>query len=304
MPEPRRDPLRGHWSLIAEHRAERPHDVRVEERAGTAETCPFCPGHEHLTPPPVVTAPDHGPWSWRVVPNKYPAVDPERGLHEVLVETPRHEGDVIDAEPGQSAGAWRIAADRLRAMHDAGCGHVLAFKNFGERGGATLRHPHLQLLGQTGIPPGVSAEHERATRAHREHGVCLTCAAGEAGAREITRAGGLVVFAPHAPRFPYEVWIAPVAHEPTFLTRDEDAVGVAARAARDVLRRYRALFGPHAYNWILHTAPPLETSPALHWRVELFPRLGRVAGFELGTGAYLCEVAPETAAARLRETTP
>src|SRR5438552_10792208 len=108
MPELRKDPIVGHWVIIASERAKRPveyHSDSTQPRGG--KFCPFCPGQEAKTPKEVLVYKDGANWTVRVVPNKFPALmiegDLDRsgdgpydrmngiGAHEVVIETPHHE---------------------------------------------------------------------------------------------------------------------------------------------------------------------------------------------------------------------
>jgi len=61
MSEFRRDSLRGFWVVIAPERAARPRAFQTTPTApDRIEDCPFCPGHEAMTPPPVYTVPGDG----------------------------------------------------------------------------------------------------------------------------------------------------------------------------------------------------------------------------------------------------
>ena len=53
------------------------------------------------------------------------------------------------------------------------------------------------------------------------------------------------------------------------------------------------------YHLLVHTAPFGEER--FWWRIELFPRLNRVAGFEWATGVFMNQVAPRDATRSWRE---
>src|SRR3954465_15716826 len=104
MPELRRDPVVDRWVIIAPERADRPNALLREYQLPDDEDgCPFCPGNEFLTPPEIAALREQGRWTWRIVPNRYPAVRTEEnmsrkgigvfdkmagvGAHEVIIET-------------------------------------------------------------------------------------------------------------------------------------------------------------------------------------------------------------------------
>ena len=113
VPELRKDPITGRWVIISTDRQKRPNDFRVEPSTVIAgDYCPFCTGHEDMTPPEVLAfrqngQPPNSPgWDLRVVPNKFPALQVEGnldregegmfdrmngiGAHEVVIESPDH----------------------------------------------------------------------------------------------------------------------------------------------------------------------------------------------------------------------
>ena len=82
-----------------------------------------------------------------------------------------------------------------------------------------------------------------------------------------------------------------------------------ARILKRVLRKLEKGLNDPPYNYMIHTAPFRLHKPAgywktiehdYHWHIEIIPRLTRVAGFEWGTGFYICPLPPEDAAKFLR----
>jgi UDPglucose--hexose-1-phosphate uridylyltransferase len=264
MTDLRRDPLSGRWAAIAPARAKRPGaSAPVQDEL---ESCPFCAGREDRTPPETLRLGD-GPTGWgvRVVPNLYPALERQ----EVVVHGPVHVrsiADVDDATLDLVAEAWQ------RRARDTG-GTVFAFVNEGQEAGASLPHSHSQLAWLPAPPPAVIAER------------------GLPEVEPIVTRDGLVAGCPRASRAPYEVQVAPERAEPEGLR--SDLLGPALRLLAELVRRIRdAHGGAFPFNAWLHEG--------MHWHIELVPRTTRFAGLELGAGVYINAVAPEEAAARLR----
>jgi UDPglucose--hexose-1-phosphate uridylyltransferase len=89
----------------------------------------------------------------------------------------------------------------------------------------------------------------------------------------------------------YELLVAPA--EPEQDAYESPRLAAALRLLAEGARRVAALEGPVPFNaWLHDTA---------HWHLELFPRLNVLAGAELGAGWFINALAPEEAAARLRE---
>jgi UDPglucose--hexose-1-phosphate uridylyltransferase len=328
MPELRRDPVTGRWVIISTDRQKRPNDFRIERVAtiGRAQ-CPFCPGREAMTPNEVLSyrqngsAPNSPGWDVRVVPNKFPALQVEGGLdrdgdgmfdrmngigaHEVIIETPDHDRPFAAmSEPEIERVLWAYRERMLDLKRDFRLKHILVFKNHGGAAGATLDHPHSQLIALPIVPEFVREELQGA-RAHFEAKQrCVFCdiirQEMRDGRRIVQENADIVAIAPYAPRFAFETWLLPKAHGSRFEQAPRNVSESLARLLKTVLQRLdRALEMP-PWNLVVHTAPAAEEAESYHWHVEIMPRLTRVAGFEWGTGFYINPTAPEEAAKVLR----
>ncbi|HYW29338.1 MAG TPA: DUF4921 family protein [Gaiellales bacterium] len=285
----RQSPISGETVLIVPGRAGRPGAIGRTTRIADASTCPFCAGHEALTPPEVEALgradgmPDTPGWAVRVVPNKYPAFPG----HEVVVHGPDHVLSVADVDPG----VWELVPEawrRRRAAHEAaGAACVLIVINEGPAAGASLDHSHSQVVPFGATPPVVAREQEAFASAGR----CALCGPHE---HVIAERDGLVTFAPPWSRLPYETWIAPRAHE-----ERSPLDAPVARALQDAVSRLRALLGDElAWNAILHEQPGGSDGP-FHWHIELLPRLTVQASIEIGAGIWVNVVDPARAAGEL-----
>ena len=340
MSELRHDPVSRRWVIIASERSRRPSDFTpANEPLHDARFCPFCPGHEDRTPPEIAAvrppgSPPNAPgWEARVIPNKYPALtiegEPERrgiglydrmrgiGAHEVVVETPRHDVQMADMDRTQIEKVLGLYQDRLRDLsRDARFKYLLIFKNHGSAAGATLDHPHTQIIGTPVTPRAISVELESARAHYHLKERCLFCdlIAQEIDAREriVSIDEHFVVVAPYASRFPFEVHVLPRRHCHSFAEEPRSTLSALAGVLRDLLARLKAVLRDPPYNFVVHTSPNTETVVKranywntlrvdFHWHVEVLPRLTKVAGFEWGSGFYINPTAPEEAATFLRE---
>ena len=296
------------------------------------ESCPFCAGHETMTPPEVLAlrgdsgAPNTPGWNVRVVPNKFPALRHDGtfrcerdglferasgiGAHEVIVETPDHVktlATMSEAEIAEVLWAFRARIADLR--RDVRFKYILVFKNWGPAAGATLAHSHSQLMALPIVPDFVCEELDGARRHHAQTERCVFCDIIQVelaiGRRLVHEDSEVVALAPYAPRLPFETWLLPRHHE----TRFEDASGPVyeslARTLKAVLQRMNHALESPSYNLLVHTLPISESAENFyHWHVELMPKLTRTAGFEWGTGFYINPTAPEEAAEVLRNADP
>jgi len=340
MSELRHDPLSRRWVIIASERSRRPSDFLLDhEPVHEAPFCPFCPGHEEKTPPEILAVrppgwPANGPgWEARVIPNKYPALsiegEPERrgvglydrmrgiGAHEVVIEHPSHTLHMADMERAHLEKVLWLYQERLRDLsRDARFKYLLVFKNHGPAAGATLDHPHTQIIGTPVTPRAISMELESARQHYHLKERCLLCdiLAQELEARDrlVTLDEHFAVFAPYASRFPFELIVVPRRHNHSFSEEPRSTVAALAATLKDLLLRLKVVLRDPPYNFVVHTAPNTETvvrranywntlPQDWHWHVEVLPRLTKVAGFEWGSGFYINPTAPEEAAAFLRD---
>ncbi len=340
MPELRHDPIQKRWVIIATERALRPHDFLIEPERKEVNFCPFCEGNEEKTPPEIFAVRhsdserDRPGWRVRVVPNKFPALKIEGGLdrrglgpydrmngvgaHEVIIETPDHVAHFSDLKPEQLKLVLATYRERLVDLrHDRRFKYILIFKNYGQAAGASLSHPHTQLIATPVTPRTVAVELQSARDHYHVKERCLFCDIIDyeldAQERIIARNDRFVAIAPYASRFPFEVFLAPLQHRHDFAEITEEEIELLAEIMRELLGRMKTTLNDPPYNFLIHTIPNTRSTPKryaywetiehdFHWHLEIMPRLTRIAGFEWGTGFYINPTPPEAAARYLRET--
>jgi UDPglucose--hexose-1-phosphate uridylyltransferase len=329
--EVRVDPLTGLKTIVAVDRAQRAGQVWAQPiEAGPEpidpETDPFAAGHEDRTPPEIdadrggwdqVSAPDTPGWHVRVVPNRYPALTPDapepepshapdlftataaRGAHEVVINAPDPVTSLAQLTAEQVARAMEMWRTRIRAHADAAYVHLLV--NERSAGGASLPHTHAQLYALDFVPAQIARERERFTAyATQTMGGNLLqdLVAEEVRMRErlIAVDDEAVLLSPFAARLPYQLLLAPRRPRARF----EDDGPLGAHLLHDGLTRLQRVLGflPPLNLWV-RTAP--RGADHFCWRIDIVPRLTHLAGLELGTGVHLNIVAPERAAAQLRD---
>jgi UDPglucose--hexose-1-phosphate uridylyltransferase len=321
----RQDAATGGWVIIAPNRLARPHDPAPTGRADVALThCPLCPGHEAETPPELLRLPaPPNQWTVRVVSNKYAVVTPaaaiqERqegplfreldgvGHHELLIDSPRHDARTADMTEAELTALLDVYHSRYLSLRSAPhVEYVIVFKNSGARAGASLTHPHSQLLTTPMAPLNLELRYNRARFHHQQTGRCLYCDLLNAELHESRRvvfeSERFVVFCPFASGVAYETWIVPKRHQPSFGSTTSAERKEAARVLRGVMRAVDRVLDRPAFNYVLHTAPIAdEDAPYYLWHLQILPRIATFAGFELGSGIPINTEPPEEAAAHLR----
>jgi len=334
MPELRQNPATKEWVIIAAERARRPnHQVKLKRNyiPQEGDECPFCPGHEHMTPPEILsyrtyeTEPNSPGWRIRVIPNKYSALvpdgEPKRskaqlffphmngiGDHEVIIESPEHDKTIATMAPEQVEEIFRAYSQRYKELvKDPKYEMIIIFKNHGMNAGTSLRHPHSQVIATPITPMHIRHRVEEAMRYFDDNGDCVYCEMlkkeKKAKERVILETESYLCFSPYAARSPYEIWMMPKKHRSSFEDIPEEEIKELAYAMRRALLRiYRFLNDPD-FNYIIFSAPCHEKDGEYsHWYIQIIPRISSVAGFELGSGIYINTVPPEKAAAELRQT--
>jgi UDPglucose--hexose-1-phosphate uridylyltransferase len=230
---------------------------------------------------------------------------PAAGVHEVIIESADHVDRISALAVSDVRGFLEAYAARLRFWRDRGLKYGLVFKNHGASAGASLAHVHSQLIALPFVPPAVEAELERSNRVYTQRGGCPYCRliADEriAGERVVFEASGFMAFCPFASLQPYEVWLMPTEHTPSFEYALPEEFDRLAVVVLDVVRRIESLMPKVAYNMWLRTEPWQSGGDAgFHWRMEFLPRITALAGLELASGLFINTVAPERAAGKIR----
>ncbi|HUQ40588.1 MAG TPA: galactose-1-phosphate uridylyltransferase [Acidimicrobiales bacterium] len=322
--ERRRDPVSGQWRTYAGHRQDRTFLPADDE-------CPLCP----TRPGGPVTEIDDAAFDIVVFDNRFPsfvadppppisvgndlyAVAPAAGAAEVVVYSDRHDTTFAGLGAGRIARVIDVWADRFAELGSRDdVGYVLVFENKGEAIGVTLAHPHGQIYAYPDVPPLVQAELD----AGREHlarfGSCVVCDVvgreRQDAVRVVARNRSFLAYVPFAARFPYEVHVTAARHAASILDLSDLERDDLASMLEAVTRGYDALFGfSLPYVMALHQAPTDdgECQAFSHFHVEFTPihrsatKLKYLAGSELAAGAFISDVAPELAAAALRDALP
>jgi UDPglucose--hexose-1-phosphate uridylyltransferase len=337
MPELRLDPLIKRWVIISTERTRRPNDFAIHsDQIVEPKIDPFAEGNENLTPPEIyaIRSPGskaNGPgWKMRVIPNKFPALRVEGtlekdgegiydrmsgiGAHEVVVETPKNDQQLEEQSIDNIAAI--IETYRLRMtdlLKDIRFRYILVFKNFGRDAGATMSHPHSQIIA-TPVTPKVVKEKLLGAQEYfeqKERSIFADVLKQELkdGKRIVYQNAAFVCFAPYASRFPFELCIMPRRQLADFYKIEQQEILQLADILKISLLKLRRGLNQPQYNFIIHTAPARFTKKDywttldqdFRWHIELTPRLTQIAGFEVGTGFYVNPVSPEDAAQFLKE---
>ncbi len=331
MSEIRKNIITGDDVVIAIERGKRPHDFKHdEEEVKSGGYCPFCYGNEGDTPEEIIAVsddserkPNTSGWRIRVVPNKFAAFDIEEelkkskdvfyekmtgvGVAEVVIESNEHNSTFGTHDYEHIKDIIRVLKERYNNLvQDERLKYVQIFKNFGGIAGASLEHPHWQIMATPLVPSVIKKELRGAKKYYKEEGSCVYCDMLdyelELDKRIITRENDFVAFNPYASRYPFETWVMPKEHNSNFGSITEEEIGDLSYVLQMIIRKFEVGFNNPPFNIILHTAPcNVDCKEEYHWHIEILPRLSIAAGFELGTGSFINPTPPKLAAQSLKE---
>lgn len=307
--------------------------------------CPFCPGNEGQTPPEIYalregTAANEQGWKVRVVPNKFPALlplaqihpsevqglssslgdspgvgdaemywqIPSVGAHEVVIESPRHDGTLGTYSIDEIVSILEVLRDRSLVLYDRKeIKYVQIFRNWGKLGGASLSHPHFQIMGLPVVPPRIVNETSRFRLYEHKTKRCLICdlieRELEKDERVVAQTDAFVTLCPYASEFSFETALVPRKHSASVFGSTAGFIRELAQALSDLFARYERSFSSLSYNLIFHDLHDLgrdKSNAPFHGHIHVYPRLNVEAGLELGAGVHINPSPPEAAAQQLR----
>ncbi len=307
---------------------------REEKREGV---CPFCPGNEDMTPAATLVyiptadgvrkdmdrnGARHRDWIVRCVPNLYPIFTPPDnkedpklqrentlsraiGHHEILIESTRHNEHPGTARISQLTHVINACLDRLSYFSTKNyVKYVSIFRNHGQEAGASLSHPHTQLIATPFIPRVQTEELKASRKVWMKEGECVFCSILRRevdGPRFIWEDDNFVVFAPWASVHTYEFWILPKEHKASLSEITSNEIEALAKTIRVSFGGLRSLLNDPPYNFGFHIAPSKLAQDYYHWHLEVYPKLTIWAGLEISNGVFVNTVSPEEASKVLKK---
>lgn len=336
--ELRKDPFSDGWVIVSPERNFKPSDFKVENKIIAKNSfepnCPFCPGNEKETSVEIRAigrneVENISEWDIRVVANKFPALKIENnltfdnlnkvhnriggmGAHEVIIESSEHDFEFHTFSNEKRTEILEVFRERIEDLYkDYRFAYVQLFRNFGQEAGASLVHPHSQIIAVPTIPKRTMEEIKASENFWKTYSECIFCSkinnTENFEERVVFETENFISFTPYASRFAFETWVMPKNHKAEFQKCDlEELNGLSEILGKTQIAISKCLNNP-PYNLVLHTSPNpankfLENiQEYFHWHIEIIPRITSIAGFEWGTGFYINPISPEEAAKMLKE---
>jgi len=327
----RRDLVSGDWILICDTRRNRPTFFKPNKKNKKIlkKDCPFEDPQKNGNPNPVLwfaknNSKEFKDWFVQIIPNKYPLLVKKGGtcakfdlegihqkadalgFHEVLIMRD-HDRPLSKMSLEEIALVLTAYKERYKILEKDECvEYILIFHNQGKKAGASIPHPHSQIVALPIIPPEVNKSIEGGKNFFKKHNKCVHCVSISREVKEKIRIvyenKYFITMTPYAPRTPYEIRIFPRKHNSDFEEVTTEEIPFLAYSLKDVLLRISKVLKNPDYNFFIHTSSArVNDVPYYHWHIEIIPRTYKWGGLELGSGIEVTAISPEEAAEQLRK---
>lgn len=327
MSELRRDLVSKDWIIMAPERAGRPHTIlskKTSRRSSPKKRCPFENLQASGNWPPISSFPEKERWEVVIIPNKYPALTHhqtcitlvKRGPYELtegighhdLVITRDHDRSFGDLNPETAFQVFSLLQDRYRTLAKDRClMYTSTFFNWGAAAGASIYHPHYQVLTLPIIPPHIQHSLRGSKEYFLKHKACVHCRMAEyekkTKKRVVVEDSRFISFAPFVSQQAFEIRVFPKKHLPFFEKTPREELKSFVSVLQRTIRKIKKNLKDPDFNFFVHTAPLKEQNKYrhYHWHAEVVPKVTISAGFELSTGVDINVVDPDQAAAIIRK---
>lgn len=320
----RKDLVSGDWVLISPKRFKRPDQFKekAKRRIVSKKGCPFEKPDESGNKNPSIIYPNPEKWEIQVVENKFPAVSHKisvcaaeikhgpfpvvdgTGYHDVVI-TKDHYKNFAHLDKKSANHVFRVFKERYGMVSEDKCiEYIFIFHNWGPKGGASIFHPHYQILSLPIIPPDVNKSINGSKDYFKKNKRCVHCDMIKYEVKEKKRIvyenDEAEVCVPFVAREPFELRIFPKKHFPYFEKTPDNVMECIVDALQKALLKLEKKLGDPDYNFFIHTAPAKGKHDHYHWHLEILPKFSTSAGVELGTGIEITIVDPEMAAKILK----
>lgn len=298
------------YVIVSEKREKRPYDFNNQEEENNVDfkkDCPFCPGNEKQSEDSIYQIEE--PWKVRVIPNKYPCIENSmgnkegiHGYHYVVVESRKHNKKIYEFKEEEIKNIIITYINVSKKLYeDNNIKYIQIFKNYKREGGASLFHPHSQIVALNIVPDRISNMLKYSENFYNDNHNCLYCNIISQQLKDnnklIFENEEFICFCPEASIFSYEVTIMKKNHVSFINFTNEDIASLCQCIFKIANKMYLKL-GDIPLNICFYFIK--EENNCFHFNVGIYPRISTHAGFEIATGIVQNSVSPEKAAKELR----
>ena len=315
MRELRRDPITNDIVVIAKNRSNRPidkfNDNDTDSKDDYKLDCPFCRGNEKYTDSSTFEIEGNSGWLARSVKNKYPIIDSLSkeiyGEHEVIIDTNRHNGSFYNMSDNEFFYLLKMYKNRYEHMaKNKNIKYISIFKNFLREAGASLTHPHSQIISLSIVPPEIENEINISEKYYNKHKKSLYESIIEDEIkyknRVIHNHRDYLVMVPEITKYGGEIRILFKSNK-RFEELEENNLEELSKIFRKLFEKIYNIQGYNPFNIYIHTHPlniPTDKISHYHTHIHIVPRKYNFGGFELGTGVYVSSINADNLANKLR----
>ena len=313
MKEIRIDTINDNIVIFAKDRAKRPMDKVNEEseeknKKEYHQECPFCRGNESKCTNSNFKIEDENDWLVKSVNNKYPIVDKFQdniyGNHEVMIDTYRHNGNFYNMSEDEFYNMFLMYKNRyVDFIKDEKIKYVTIFKNYLRKAGASLNHPHSQIISISIIPPDIEKEVNISRKYHKNNNRYLYDDIIKNEIKEnkrvVNNSKNFLTLVPNSTKYTGEIRII-FKHNIRFEDIDNDDIRELSRIFKNLFSNIYKVNGDLPFNIFIHTHPKNSESKYLNVHIHIIPRQNTFGGFELSTGLYVSSMEPEDIAEKIK----
>ena len=296
----------GYYSLIVPGREHRPEEFEIEDEGSkNLEACPF--ERDTVDRKNLEIMHVNEPWTTMVIRNKFPELNGSTplenengffsaisgyGYNEVLIESADHFDKFEEMTTKKSLEWLNTLIEREEDLYSRNyIKHVMIFRNFGALGGASIGHPHTQIIAWPEILGTPNIELEKIKEHKKENNSCLyEDAIKKEGERLLFENDRMAVIAPYGSRIAGESMLLPKRHVNYLLELDENEKEDIVEALKSIIRINNKLLGKQPYNFVIHEN---KNESDFHLHFEIYPRIANFAGIELGQNVFVNTMTPE-----------
>jgi UDPglucose--hexose-1-phosphate uridylyltransferase len=317
MSEIRTSLFSGQSVIIAKDRLKRPmksektnYEIEINEYE---EDCPFCMGNEDQTTQETFRIEEDNKWVVRSCYNMFPIITPDYelskkheffinsdgcGVHEVLVDTYRHNGHFFNMSTHEFELLFTMYKDRYcDLIDDEDIKYISLFKNFLRNSGASMAHPHSQIISLPIIPKDVLEEVNNCKIYFEENNKTLHESVIEyerrANKRIIHESENFIVLAPFASIYSGEISIINKSNE-KFENISSENIKEISLIFKNLFDKMNVVYGVIPFNIYLHSHPNYDDCEEYYnWHIHIVPRKYNHGGFEIATGVFVNSTSPE-----------
>ncbi|WP_296644880.1 galactose-1-phosphate uridylyltransferase [Romboutsia sp. 13368] len=313
MKEIRIDSINNDIVIFAKDRAKRPMDKMNEENEEKNKNeynqkCPFCRGNEINSPDLKFKIEDENDWVVRSVNNKYPIVDKFQdniyGNHEVMIDTYRHNGSFYNMSEDEFYNMFLMYRNRYSDfIKDEKIKYVTIFKNYLRKAGASLNHPHSQIISISIIPPDIEKEVNISRKYYKDNNRHLyddiIKNEIEEKKRVVNNSENFLTLVPKSTKYTGEIRII-FKKNIRFEDIENNEIRELSKIFKNLFSNIYKVNGDLPFNIFIHTHPKNSESEYLNVHIHIIPRKNSFGGFELSTGIYVSSIEPEHIAKKIK----